>query len=161
MKRPRGAKKRPKDKPDPHKAVSLAKLVDDCSANFNVNEKHRRNQRESNKLLAQGNDLLKQARKQKGEDQIETNMEALTKLRNALKKDNYSANATYRLAVAYAQLARKGCAILLLKRLLALKSFPPADDRTVPREAELAIKNAVNDQAFKRFRNDANSAMGE
>jgi len=158
MKRPRGAKKRPKDKPDPHTGLKDLKMDDECSANFNSDKKHNRNRRASKKLRLQGVDLLNTAGRQKGEEQIETYMEGLTKLRDALKKDNFSAAATRRLAEAYARLAKKGCAIMLLKRLVALQGHP---DRAVVRAADLEIKNASNSSAFKKFRNDANTAIGE
>jgi len=156
MKRPR-PKRRPKDKPDPSKGLADLKLVEDCSANFNYDRKHHRKKRQSDRLVSQGVTLLKRARKERGEEQVDTYVDALMKLRSALIQDNYNANATYRLAAAYARLARKGCAIMLLKRLTQLQSHP---DPRVVRTADLAINNVVTDSAFKRFRNDANSAVG-
>lgn len=156
MKRPR-KKRRPKDKPDPSKGLADLKLSDECSANFNYNRKHRRKTRQANQLVAKGVDLMKKASKESGEEQVDTYVDALMKLRSALVQDNFNANATYRLAAAYARLARKGCAIMLLKRLTQLQGHP---NPKVVREADLAINNVVMDSAFKRFRNDANSAVG-
>ena len=96
------------------------------------------------------------AEKQSGVRQVQTLKEALSTLRNALRKDPYSPEATYKLSVAYALLRQKGCSIALLGRLFELTKHAEAGE-----EASRAVKRAVGDPAFGPFRKDALAALGE
>ncbi len=59
-------------------------------------------------------------------------------LSNALAKDPYGPEPTYKLAVAYALLGRKSCSLALLERLKGLAGMPD-----VEKEASRTIQRAV------------------
>ena len=100
-------------------------------------------------------DMLNNADKMEGEARIRGVIDAINKLKSALGKDQYSATATYMMARAYALVYRKGCSILLLKRLNDMQIMPD-----VASDAEKAIKRGRDDNSFKGFRKDADAAMG-
>jgi hypothetical protein len=74
----------------------------------------------------------------------------------ALVQDPYNAHATLKLALAYDRVHRKGCALALLKRLVAL-----AGNRTYEKAATADI-NRVDDnkQWFRDYRAEALKAIG-
>ncbi|HTJ47706.1 MAG TPA: hypothetical protein VL463_36670 [Kofleriaceae bacterium] len=82
-------------------------------------------------------------------------IEAINKYKNALAQDPYSALATYKLAVSYALVRKKGCAIALLKRLTELQKHPDFEN-----EATRMIKSVDDEPAFKGFHKDALTAAG-
>src|SRR5207237_1518503 len=51
-------------------------------------------------------------------------VDAINKFKNALGQDPYSGQATYKLAVSFALVRKKGCALALLKRLTELQKHP-------------------------------------
>jgi hypothetical protein len=51
-------------------------------------------------------------------------VESIDRYRSALEKDPYDADATLKLAVAYDRALRKGCALVLLRRLNELSNHP-------------------------------------
>jgi hypothetical protein len=76
-------------------------------------------------------------------------LEAIDEYREALRADNYNADATYGLAVAYAKIRKKGCALEMLERLAELGKNP---DLAGARKLE-ALRDAVDDEpAFDLFR---------
>jgi len=82
-------------------------------------------------------------------------VEAITTYKKALADDPFSADATYKLAAAYARVHKKKCALDLLARLLELQKHPDFEA-----DAKRAIRAAGADDAFKGFRKDADSALG-
>jgi predicted Zn-dependent protease len=83
-------------------------------------------------------------------------VDAINKYKNALGQDPYSATATYKLAVAYALVRKKGCALALLKRLAELQKNPDFES-----EATRMIKSVDDEPAFKGFKKDALTAAGQ
>lgn len=156
--------KRPTKKKEPDVVVAPPpeiKWKDDCSAKFQEEpgkamQQHVKGLRDAHNLTNQGSDLLDQASKATDDDQISgLTKEAIGKLRNAVIADPYSAEATYTLAVGYARTRRKGCAIALLKRLVALKAYPDFE-----KDANRMINAALDDVTFQPFRKDADEALG-
>jgi len=154
--------KRPKKKnrPEPteeDKAAEEVQWDEECRANFFDDKKpKRRSPGAAAGLTKKADELLLAADGQDGAQRIETVVEAMSKLKNALKKDQFNPEATYKLAVAYAMVLKKGCALRLLERLNELQKM-----EEVARKAELTIKRATKDLAFEGFRKDADAAMGE
>ncbi len=83
-------------------------------------------------------------------------VDAINKYKNALAQDPYSAVATYKLAVAYALVLKKGCSLALLKRLTVLQKHPDFQA-----DADRMIKSVDDEQAFKGFHKDAMNAAGQ
>ncbi len=83
-------------------------------------------------------------------------VEAINKYKNALAQDPYSGIATYKLAIAYALVRKKGCALALLKRLTVLQKHPDFDA-----EATRMIKSVDGEPAFKGFHKEALTAAGQ
>lgn len=90
-----------------------------------------------------------------GDDEPAAALEALGKFRSALAADPYQAEATFKMAVVYAQLRKKGCALALLKRLAELERHPDFE-----RSAALMIQAAQGEGVFEPFRDEANAAVG-
>jgi hypothetical protein len=72
---------------------------------------------------------------------------AIDEYKLALVEDPYSAEATYGLAVAYATVYKKQCALDLINRLVALRSYP----RSEP-DAKRLLTAAYSEPAFKPFK---------
>ena len=84
-------------------------------------------------------------------------LEAINKYKAALSKDQFSAEATLRLALAYDAVLKKGCALALLKRLAALQGYqPPNSDIARTKLDEISSSESM----FKGYRKDAMSAIG-
>jgi hypothetical protein len=74
----------------------------------------------------------------------------------ALTQDPYNADATLKLALAYDRVYRKGCALALLRRLVALAGNPKFEP-----DATADIHRVDdNKQWFRDYRNDALKAIG-
>ena len=106
--------------------------------------------RDADQLVVQGNRILTS-----GDDEAATMLDALSKFRGALAADPYQAEATFKMAVVYAQLRKKGCAVALLKRLAELERHPDFE-----RQAALMIQAAQGESSFDGFRDEANAAVG-
>lgn len=150
------AKKKP-PKEDAAAEVPI-KEVEDCVADFRGDSKNVRLQTNlSNQLTGEGDTAL--ASSDKATDpsaQAGLLRESIDKYRAALVKDPYNAEATLKLALAYDRVYRKGCAIAMLKRLLALTANPK-----YAKTANPAIDSiSDNGQWFKRYRKDATAAVG-
>ncbi len=155
LKKPR-KKKHP---PAAEDAAAPAEVVwdEECRANFNDDKRPlRRHEKAAEQMADQATQMLLQAETMDGAARINTVIDAITKLKNALKKDQFNPEATLKLAVAYAVVHKKGCALRLLERLNDLQRM-----EEVSRKAQLAIRRATNEPAFDGFRKDANAAMGE
>lgn len=155
LRKPR-KKKKPKKKEDDKTAE--VQWDEKCRTNFFDKPTKRRRPRSSKRMAKQADSLLVAAESKEGKERVTLVNDAVSKLKSALKKDPYGPEATYKLAVAYALVAKKGCAIELLKRLQALTTHT---NPKIEAEASLAVKRAANDIAFDGFRKDANAALGE
>ena len=155
LKKPRKKKRPPVEVTD--EAPAEVVWDDECRANFNDDKKAlRRQSRAASSLTKQADSMLLEAESMGGPARINTVIDAIGKLKNALKKDQFNPEATFKLAVAYALVRRKGCALRLLERLNELQKM-----EEVTRKAQLAIKRATKEPAFDGFRKDADAAMGE
>ncbi len=147
-------KPRKKKRPQAEEDGALA-LDDECRTNFFAKPTKRRNQRQGRALASQAERILSQAEGQEGQPRILSVQEALSKLSNALRADPYGPAPTYRMAVAYALVGKKGCSLALLDRLQQLTVMPE-----VQGEAERTVNRALRDQTFDIFRKEADAAMG-
>lgn len=148
-------KKKPKETAEPEAQI---KDIEDCSADFHGDPKTARQQTSlSAQLTSEGDTAI--ANSDKTTDPTAQGgllKEGVDKYRNALLKDPYNTEATLKLALAYDRVYRKGCAIAMLKRLASLANNPK-----FARPANAAIDSiADNSQWFKRYRKDANAAVG-
>jgi hypothetical protein len=80
---------------------------------------------------------------------------AINAYKDGLNFDPYAADATYGLAIAYAQTLRKRCALDMLQRLYTLTANPSYATR-----ARAMIDSSLNEPAFERFRAEATVAVG-
>lgn len=151
-------KPRKKKKPEPtEQEVAEKELEFDekCRTNFFDKPTTLRKTRLSRRLAKQADGMLVEAEEEEGQARISSVSEALSKLTNALKADPYGPEATYKMAVAYALVGKKGCAIALLERLQQLTRHPEAMN-----EAERVVNRALRDHSFEPFRKDADAALG-
>jgi hypothetical protein len=150
-------KKRP---PEAEVKAPEIKYVEECQADFREDPKKRPMVPQpivAKSLVETGDNAIQTADKTKDENaKVGLWKEAITKYANALGKDPYSVDATLKLAVAYDLVLRKGCAIAMLKRLLALSNHPK-----YAADANRAI-GTIDDNAvwFKGYRKDAVAAVG-
>ncbi|MBK9029814.1 MAG: hypothetical protein IPL61_00475 [Myxococcales bacterium] len=155
--------KRPSKKPEPEEvpvdAVEI-KMVMECQAKFQEEPKdalkmHKRNATASSRLVDQADTLLDDARGATDDKaRAAQTVEAINKLRKALLDAPYHAEATYKLAHAYALTRRQGCAVALLKRLNDLQRYGD-----FAAEAKRKIDEAEGDSVFQPFRKQANEAI--
>lgn len=129
---------------------------DKCRVNFQDDKPPKsRKIAPAKSMSSEADGMLVEAEDLDGERRILKVVDAIKKLKSALGQDQFSPLATYKLAVAYTLVNKKGCALMLLQRLNDLQRMP-----AVAREAELVIKRAQLDQTFDPFRKDADAAMG-
>ncbi|HTE51872.1 MAG TPA: hypothetical protein VK698_13550 [Kofleriaceae bacterium] len=164
LKKPR-AKKRPDDKVAPSevaegggKTGKPAAISDEqCRTNFFAEpKKGPRRVKEARTMAMQADSSLLAAERQFGPARQQLVVEAMGTLSNALGKDPYGPEPTYKLAVAYALLGRKSCSLALLERLKGLATMPD-----VEKEASRTIQRAARDPAFEPFSKEARTAMGQ
>lgn len=166
LKKPR-AKKRPKDKVGPtevaqdggtdgKKAKGTPVSDEQCRTNFFAEpRKTPRKAREARNMAMETDPRLQDAEAQEGEARQQLVVEAMATLSNALMKDPYGPEPTYKLAVAYALIGRKSCSLALLERLKGLAGMPD-----VEKEASRTIQRASRDPAFQPFSKEARTALG-
>ena len=145
----------PKDEPVVEAPV---KMIDECTADFRADPRTVRAQTsQSEALTDQGTTALNNSEKAT-EPSAKAGLlrDSIDKYRNALIKDPYNAAATLRLARAYDQVYRKGCALAMLKRLATLAANPKFS-RTANAEIDSIGDNG---QWFKHYRKDAMTAVG-
>lgn len=148
-------KKKPEAEPGEAKPDEIA-WDDKCRVNFQDDKPPKsRKVKPAKALSSEADGMLVNAEELDGERRILKVVDAINKLKSALGQDQFSPLATYKLAVAYTLVQKKGCALMLLQRLNDLQRMPE-----VAREAELVIKRAQLDQTFDPFRKDADAAMG-
>ena len=152
------SKPRKKKKPKKEETAAAAEVQWDekCRVDFFDKPTKKRSPRAAKALSKKAGSMLLDAEGQENTQKVRTVIDAINKLRSALKKDPYGPDPTYRLAVAYALVAKKGCSLELLKRLAALKTHPD-----VEKEANRKAKQAAGDPAFDGFKKEAETALGE
>jgi len=164
LKKPR-AKKRPADKVAPTEvaeggaagAGGSAVSDEKCRTNFFAEPKKTpRKAKEARTMAVQADSSLLAAERQFGPARQQLVVEAMGTLSNALARDPYGPEPTYKLAVAYALVGKKSCSLALLERLKGLAAMPD-----VEREATRTIQRAARDPAFEPFGKEARTAMGQ
>lgn len=160
LKKPR-AKKRPAGDKVASEVTEEAKPTEmsneQCRTNF-FGEPYRskRYKSESKGMANQADQSLVAAERQFGTARQQLVVEAIGTLSNALRKDPYGPEATYKLSVAYALLGKKSCTMALLERLKSLQTLPD-----VEKEATRVIQRAARDPAFGAFSKEARTVLGE
>jgi hypothetical protein len=155
--RPQRAKRVPQ-RPAPVVEAPPGKYVEECSARFlDAPDLHKPNRSMAEVLISNGDGRVALALKNpEPADRAVLLLDARERYADALEKDNYSAEATFKLAVTYDRLYRKGCALVLLKRLGLLEGHPPS-----ARAANALADQIADDRAlFRDYRNDALAAIG-
>jgi hypothetical protein len=151
LKRP--AKKKKPPEPD---AAALPYNEECKSGFFEDNSKVRRNSGAARGKVGQGDAALGAAESSPDPGvRASSTIEAINSYKKALLDDPFSAEATYKLAAAYARVRKKKCAIDLLTRLAQLKKHPDFEA-----EASRMVQAASQDGSFQGFRKDADSALG-
>jgi hypothetical protein len=95
------------------------------------------------------------AERQAGPARQQAVVDAIGTLANALRKDPYAPEPTYKLAVAYALLGKKSCSLALLERLKSLATIETQAEHT-----DRVIQQASRDPAFSAFQKEAKTALG-
>jgi hypothetical protein len=159
LKKPR-AKKRPKDARAATEAADTggppAMSDEPCRANFFGDPFRRKRQSREARAMAGEAEAVLISAERSGAQRLPLVLEAMEVLQNALAKDPYAPEPTYKLAVAYALVGRKACSLALLERLKALQQMPE-----VEAEASRTAQRAARDPAFEPFRGDAKRAVGQ
>jgi len=134
---------------------------DKCSAKFAEDPMvayKKRDKTKGNTDRGEGDDLMAAA--DKSEDpsfQIDSILKAINAYKDALLADNYNADATYGLAVAYAKVRKKGCALKMLKRLAELEANPKLPGAS---KLEALLKMVEDEPAFQPFVVEATGEIG-
>lgn len=159
---PRGPKKRPV--PEEVAKTDEAKPIpwdEDCKAKFAEDPfKAKKSPTKAKPFVAEADGLMDEAPRQPNAvAQVDKIIAAIETYKKALLEDNYNAPATYGLAVAYAQVYKKGCAIKMLERLASL-----GENTSLVSGGKSVLEGLLDavegEPAFKGFKNDAMSAIG-
>jgi cytochrome c-type biogenesis protein CcmH/NrfG len=133
-------------------------MAEDCTANFRGDPSNVHVQAAASQALTTaGESALSYADKiTDPADKVEVIKAGVDRLRDALIKDPYNAEATLLLALAYDTVHKKGCAIALLRRLASLTAnskYTSAANRQI---------SAVDHTSrwFRYYRKDAMVAIG-
>lgn len=157
---PKVKKSVPPEEVETDAAVAEIKFDEECSAKFTDDpNKAKKSSSKAGGFIASGNDNMSRAGTSDDPAvQVDNFVKAIEQYKKALLEDHYNPEATFNLAVAYAQVRKKGCALKVLKRLGELSTNP----RLAGGQTRLdAFLNLVEDEtAFKPFKNDAMSAIG-
>lgn len=157
---PRVKKSTPPEETEPTDAAPEIVWDEECRAAFTDDPfKAKKSSSKAGGFVSSGNDSMAQSRASADPAvQIDSIVRAIEQYKKALLEDHYNPEATYQLAVAYAKVRKKGCALKMLKRLGELSTNP----RLAGGQTRLdAFLNLVEDEtAFKPFKNDAMSAIG-
>jgi hypothetical protein len=133
---------------------------EECSAKFTEDaKKAKRSSGKAAPLVEQGNAATESfTRAAEPQTKLAMIIQAIEQYKKALVEDHYNAEATYSLAVAYAHVRRKGCALKMLKRLADLETNPRLAGG--PARLESFLKQVEDEPAFQPFKNDAMAAIG-
>lgn len=133
---------------------------DECEAKFTEDpNKAKRSASAARPKVDAGNDQLSSARGAADPaTKVSLIIAGIEQYKKALLEDHYNPDATYQLAVAYATVRRRGCALRMLKRLAELQINP----KLAGGEARLdGLLRAVEDEpAFQPFKKEAMEAIG-
>ena len=160
LKKPR-AKKRPAGETVATEVTDEVKPVEvsneQCRTNFFAAPyTSKRYKAEAKGMAMQAEQSLVAAERQFGPARQQLVVEAMGTLSNALRKDPYNPEATYKLSVAYAILGKKACTMALLERLKLLETMAG-----VEQEAHRVIERAARDPAFGPFQKEAKTTLGQ
>jgi hypothetical protein len=136
------------------------KFDTECNAKFTDDpNKAKRSNSNARRFVVSGNDQLTRAGSAtEPAAQVTSIVAAIEQYKKALLEDHYNPEATYQLAVAYAQVRKKGCALKMLKRLSELESNPRLAGG--PSRLKTFLDQVEDEGAFAPFKNDAMSAIG-
>lgn len=151
-----------KSKKPAEETAAVAEVVydEECSAKFTEDaSKAKRSASKASSYVSAGEDAMSRAASSPDMAvKASSIVLAIEQYKKALLEDHYNAPATYGLAVAYATVRKKGCALKMLKRLAELG----VNARLAGGQSRLdSFLNSVEDEAaFRPFKNDAMAAIG-
>jgi hypothetical protein len=134
------------------------KYIEDCTASFRDDPKRAPPAQPivAKKLEEDADKVMTDAKAKPTQlEQGQTVATAVDKYSNALRKDPYNAEITLRLALAYDAVYRKGCALVLLKRIAAMSKNPSVS----PNAEAIAASVEDNNAWFKGYRKEALAAL--
>jgi len=141
-------------------ALAGPAYVEDCAVDFQKAPPRagvKRDERTAAKLVERGDATLSSAdTTTDGTKRGDLMRATIDRYSDALARDPFNADATLKLALAYDRVYRKGCALALLRRLVALagnRTFAPAATADINRVDD-------NKQWFKDYRAQALKAIG-
>jgi predicted Zn-dependent protease len=142
--------------PEPPPTETAVKYDEDCKTKFEEDAKNVRRRSPQSQIDAGDSAITSIDSTPDPATKAGFAVDAINKYKNALAQDPYSSVATYKLAVAYALVLKKGCALALLKRLTVLQKHPDFEA-----DATRMIKSVDGEPAFKGFHKDALTAAGQ
>jgi len=148
--------KPPEQKPGSDQAK--VQYVEDCDVDFRAPPTSKRKKAVAEQALTQGDAHVANAKPEPTltQKKITELTNAVQYYRDALVNDPYHAGATLKLALAYDEVLRKGCAVQMLRRLYQLTSNPAFDA-----DAQAQIGLVVdNPHWFAGYRQTAMQAIG-
>ncbi len=142
-------------------AVAEIKWIDDCEGGGFTDDpnKAKKKQTDASAFTSTGDDAMSAAKVESDDNaRAEQIVKAIESYKKALLANHYDPEATYKLAVAYAQVRRKGCALKMLNRLGKLTNNVRLAGGQIRLDGFL---DAVESEpAFKPFKNDALKEIG-
>ena len=148
-----------KPKGDTNAGPDKPEYVETCTVDFTAPPVKKRQTANADALVVQGDAAVATAKPAPLVSPTKVNQMTLAvdHYSNALRNDPYHAGATLKLALAYDEILRKGCAIAMLERLHALTNNP-----TFTKDAEAKISLVMqNKHWFKGYRTEAQRAIGK
>jgi hypothetical protein len=122
---------------------------EDCDSHFfEARTKQKPDHAAAAAKISAGDAAIAQAKPMANDDKKGTLvLDAIAQYKQALNVDPYNADATYDLAVAYATVRKKKCALDLINRLVALKQDPAVEP-----DATRLLQAAYTETAFAPFK---------
>jgi hypothetical protein len=153
----------PKGPPKTAAAVAAGPTWDDvCPTNFNADpRKAKKSATKARPHLGSGKQhldvALSTSMSDKPDQHVAEALAAVDEYRAALDENHYNAEATYQLAVSYALLHKRGCALAMLKRLHTL-----TDNARLSRDGDTDVETwlalVAKEPAFADFAVEAQAA---
>jgi hypothetical protein len=147
--------------PEGASAVAEIKWIDDCDGGGFTDDpnKAKKNSSAAREFVETGDEAMGTAKVQPDDNAKATEIvRAIESYKKALVANHYDPEATYKLAVAYAQVRRKGCALKMLKRLGKL-----TDNARLAgggSRLEAFLEQVESEPAFRPFKNEAMKEIG-